>query len=292
MNWEKIPDLIETDILCNNKIDAIDYLYADSRNVTYHQHDAYEFFLLLKGDINFYSEQVGFHVRRGDLICIPPYLFHTRDMSKTLPYERVVINLKESVLQYHSKPDTDFSQLFKQLTDHGMATLHMDDQEISQYTLASGQLEAEQENQAFGKSIMVEALIQQILVMVGRNAMTAQPVKRKDIMPPLVVETLAYIEQHLGENITMDGIAEALHHNALYLGRCFKAVTGVPIKQFVITKRLSTAKRLMSNGSSPSEACFKVGYNDYSNFSRTFTKRCGISPRHYAEAFEQDNKTE
>lgn len=102
-------------------------------------------------------------------------------------------------------------------------------------------------------------------------------------MPRLVSGTIAYIEQHLTEEITLDILAEHFHHNGTYMSRCFKNITGISLHQYIIRKRISLAKKYLNEGCSPIDACYLSGFNDYSNFSRTFTKHVGESPKKFQQ---------
>lgn len=65
----------------------------------FHNHDGYELFLLLEGELNYYIEQVGSNIKRGNLVCIKPYDFHTRDVIDKNSYDRIVINIKEAYMK-------------------------------------------------------------------------------------------------------------------------------------------------------------------------------------------------
>ena len=101
------------------------------------------------------------------------------------------------------------------------------------------------------------------------------------IMPDFLAETFSYIEDHLCEEITLKQLAEHVHHNGTYLSRCFKKLSGASLTQYILAKRIALAQKLLREGCSPNDACFQSGFNNYSNFSRTFSKQAGCSPRQY-----------
>jgi YesN/AraC family two-component response regulator len=98
---------------------------------------------------------------------------------------------------------------------------------------------------------------------------------------PIVTKIFSYIEAHYREKFSIKHLADELHHNADYLTRCFKKTTGCSIQQFVIAKRVNLAQKLLREGNTPLDACYLSGFENYSNFSRTFTKHTGISPKKY-----------
>ena len=48
---------------------------------------------------------------------------------------------------------------------------------------------------------------------------------------------------------------------------------------YVITKRLVYAQKLLWGGSSVTEACYESGFRDYAHFIKSFTKTFGCSPK-------------
>ena len=85
MELEKTLDALNQNILCNHQT----ILHTGA---FFHNHNGYELFLLLDGDLNYYIERVGMHLERGHLVLIKPYDFHRRDIVTGNSYERIVIN--------------------------------------------------------------------------------------------------------------------------------------------------------------------------------------------------------
>ena len=82
---------------------------------------------------------------------------------------------------------------------------------------------------------------------------------------------------------SLDGATQArcgrppqLHHFA----RQFKAATGLPPHQFVITRRVERAKELLQAGTdlSLAEVALRAGFSDQSQFSRHFKRLVGVTP--------------
>ena len=63
----------------------------------------------------------------------------------------------------------------------------------------------------------------------------------------------------------------------------FKKHEGVSIINYLISQRITEAKRLLIEGStSLKDVATLVGYNDYNYFSRIFKKNVGCSPKDFA----------
>ena len=55
------------------------------------------------------------------------------------------------------------------------------------------------------------------------------------------------------------------------------------INKYVTAKRIAHSKEYLAQGYSVTETCEKCGFNDYSNFLKSFTKAVGITPGNYAQ---------
>jgi AraC-like DNA-binding protein len=61
-----------------------------------------------------------------------------------------------------------------------------------------------------------------------------------------------------------------------------KAITDLPVNEFIKTLRLKKAAALLQQGlQNVNEVAGEVGFNDRSHFSKSFTKHFGISPAQY-----------
>ncbi len=274
MEIEKTMDALNENILCNHKTICGNWSF-------FHNHDGYELFFLLNGDLNYYIEQIGMHLKRGDLVLIKPYNFHRREIVTGEFYERIVINVKDSYIESLSSKKTDLSACFYNLPTGKNSLLKLNEQQIIEYTLIAQHLSQELESGEYGSDILVDTYIKQILIMVNRIASKTNFVGIKNIMPSLVSNTIAYIEQHINDEITLDILSEYLNYNGTYISRCFKKTTGISLQQYIIQKRITLAKKYLCAGCRPFEACYLSGFNDYSNFSRTFAKQTGTSPKKF-----------
>lgn len=92
---------------------------------------------------------------------------------------------------------------------------------------------------------------------------------------------VAYINENLAEDLTLDRLAEVCYISKSYLSHQFKQYTGLSIYQFIIKKRLTVARNMIQEGTPVTEACMTCGFSDYSNFHRSFKKEFGVSPKEF-----------
>ncbi|MGN6712094.1 AraC family transcriptional regulator [Anaerocolumna jejuensis] len=274
MEISKIHDNLHSDIICEHKSD-------DYGGDFFHNHDGYELFLFLDGYINYYVEQQGKKMLRGDLICIKPYDFHRREFTKAVLYERIIINVRDTVMDTLSSAKTNLSSCFYRLPTGCINVLHLKEDEVDSFIQLAHQLNREMNSKEYGSDIQANSYIKQILVLVNRLSSSTKRTKHENIMPRMIQETMIFIEKHLTENISLDILSKEVHHNGIYISRRFKEITGISLQQYIIKKRITLAKSYLNEGYSPFDTCFLSGFNDYSNFSRTFSKQVGLPPKKY-----------
>lgn len=92
-------------------------------------------------------------------------------------------------------------------------------------------------------------------------------------------ESMAYIDAHYTEALTLAEVAEKSGLSRFYFSRMFKQETGRSFKDYLNMKRLAAAKKLLVLPEmNISQACYSVGFNDVAYFARIFRRYEGLSP--------------
>lgn len=95
---------------------------------------------------------------------------------------------------------------------------------------------------------------------------------------------LKYINLNINENLSLDELSQRFNLSKFYLTRRFKELTGLSLHQFIVKKRLTKARYLISVGVDPYRAAVDAGFNNYSHFSRTFKSYFGQNPSSIPQA--------
>jgi AraC-like DNA-binding protein len=282
----KMLAILEADLLCEYK--TIDEpVYSASPDwkepAIMHNHDGYEMLLLLKGEVNFYIEEYGRRLMPGDLICINPYDFHLCEMIDVNSYDRIVVNVSEPLMSVLSTDKTNLTDCFVQ--NGRFNVIHFEGDDLKKVCEYAEGLRHALNSEEYGADIMANTYIRQLLVLVNQHSVSNAAVlpKGKSIMPELVAETIRYVDKHLQEDITQQMLADHLHHNSTYISRCFRKFAGISLQQYIINKKITLAQRYLRDQIPPYDVCFMVGFHNYSNFSRTFSKYSGVSPKRYQQ---------
>lgn len=108
--------------------------------------------------------------------------------------------------------------------------------------------------------------------------------KSGHILSPSIEEAIAYINQNISSNLSLEVIAEHIHIHTSYLSRLFKKDCGISLTDYINKQRIELAKELLSYGNILSyEIAEQVGYNDPAYFSATFKKYTGLTPKEFRQ---------
>jgi AraC family transcriptional regulator len=93
---------------------------------------------------------------------------------------------------------------------------------------------------------------------------------------------VAFVEDHLSEEIRLVNLARLVGCTPDHLTRMFKRSFGVPLHQYVVQRRIERAKALLRGRShSIAEVAWACGFATQSHFSAVFKERTGVTPRAY-----------
>lgn len=110
---------------------------------------------------------------------------------------------------------------------------------------------------------------------------SANPVTN-EMLPNHVIKTLAYIDAHYTERLTLDDISASLNISKFSLSHDFKKYIGKSIMDFACDKCIAKAKELLSTtDDSIGEIGYRMGFSSDAHFISVFKKRVGITPLKY-----------
>jgi len=103
-----------------------------------------------------------------------------------------------------------------------------------------------------------------------------------------LTKVMHYLNTCYLKNVELDKVAEVANLHPSSFCRFFKEKSGKSLSQFVNDMRISYACRLIIDGKmSVSQVCFESGFNNLSNFNRTFKRQTGFTPTGYFEEFHR-----
>lgn len=92
-------------------------------------------------------------------------------------------------------------------------------------------------------------------------------------------KVIAYIENHLEDEIDNGEIADILGYSVYHVQRLFTMVAGIPLAEYVRSRRLSkAAAELQSGENKVIDVALKYGYSSPNSFNRAFKAFHGVPP--------------
>jgi AraC-like DNA-binding protein len=99
---------------------------------------------------------------------------------------------------------------------------------------------------------------------------------------PSVRRARKFLLDHLGEDVTLDALADHARADKFHLCRAFSRELGFPPYAFLTRARIVRAQLLLRRGLRPSEVAPLVGFCDQSQMHRHFARIVGCTPGTYA----------
>ena len=109
------------------------------------------------------------------------------------------------------------------------------------------------------------------------------PEQRKESAVHLrMKEILQYIEEHYGEDITLENMAASASISKTECARCFKTSLNTTPYKYLTEFRLSKAARRLKTTDDPiGTIAAEAGFHQVSHFGKLFKEKTGSSPREY-----------
>lgn len=92
------------------------------------------------------------------------------------------------------------------------------------------------------------------------------------------------LDARLVEGIALEEAASMIHVHPAHLVRAFSAVFGIAPHQYLVSRRIDLARRLLLDGQPPREAAPAAGFYDQSHLTRHFKRIVGTTPGRYGRA--------
>ncbi|MDO4294232.1 MAG: AraC family transcriptional regulator [Eubacteriales bacterium] len=256
---------------------------SSSWNAEFHMHNFCEIYLLLKGEVDFFIDDSRFRISPGTLIPINDYELHKAILVSPGEYQRCYIHIPKRYFQRFSSELTDVSACFYNRRPGRENIFRLTPEQSGFIQRCIRRMMELRDSSPFGCDLLTESCLVQVLVLVNSlfysgqaaNACTGRQYS------PAVASAIAFLDAHLLSEISLEQIAKACCLEKHYLCRLFKKETGVTPFRFLLLKRLSLSKQLLSQGYSVTEACFRTGFRNYNNFITTFRNQVGCTPGQY-----------
>lgn len=260
---------------------SVAHLYSEEKTMDMHIHDCYEIYYSISGGKQFLIDNKVYSVAPGDLFIINQFESHKLSDVDSDAHERIILNIHPNYVKALSTEKTDLDECFSKHPTSFQHKISLSKENQSRFLYQMDKLASAD---GYGCDIIQRAILLELLVMLNRlstyNASDDAVLNYK--LDHQVDEILAYINQNLSSQITIQTLSEHFYMSPSYLCRIFKKATGTTVGKYINARRITMARALLSEGSSVTQAYERSGFTDYSSFFKTFTKVVGVSPKKYA----------
>jgi len=250
---------------------------AKGARMEYHYHDFCKLVLLVSGQGEYTVEDRHYSLRAGDILLIGSGQIHRPEFSEGLEYERFIFYISPEFLGKQSTEDCNLEDLFDGIYGH---VLRLEERRYQKVFSLVEMLEEELKKDSFGKSVLGNSLLLQLLVRVGRYRDKGQlhMAERQSVSDERIKRMLIFMENHLSEELSVEFLAEQFFISRYHLMRLFKKETGQSLYDYLTERRLFFARELIRQGVPATESYFQAGFGSYSSFTRAYGKRFGTTP--------------
>lgn len=242
-----------------------------------HYHDAYEIYLQLDGKRYLFFDNICYTLERGAVVIVKPFDIHYAESRESDFYERYVINFHDGDLSV-ILDDSEIQYLLDKLDS---CVLQLDEWQTKALTEDFRRIdEFSKENGVLSKKSLHSALIQlldRVLSFTG-----AERAAGGKSVAPYIEKAIKYINMNYRDNLTLDGICEAVSTSKYHFCRSFKTATGATAMEYLNNVRLTKVHNLLLNTKmNIDEIADLTGFSSAVNLTRAFKKVYGSSPRDF-----------
>ena len=242
----------------NFKIEYIESETSHSVLWERHCHAKYEMIAVADGDITVMLEGENHRLKKNQVIIIPPLLYHSVKANGEGSYRRIT-----ALFGVDAIPDVFREDFSKQERNTTVNTSH---------------IEKIKEICRRGDASFYAPLLQSLMVEIFYDAFLTPQVNTKIKNDEFLRKTFEYIDMHLHEKILLEDLAKYTARSKSSFCHLFESKMNTSPKQYILQKMLALASKLFDEGVPHTAVAMQVGYENYSNFYRIYSKYYGTSP--------------
>lgn len=239
-----------------------------------HVHEWMEIYFFISGQASYLVEGTAYHLQPNDILIMRSAETHTLTISPDEPYERIAIQFSPALL---ASIDPE-QRLLRPFLDRPLG-------QLNRYAAAedpTGRLRTAFAGFSFDSvpDIRLNLLARLLLFLTALDGIYEQAgLPLRVPARGLPGQLVAYINEHLFEDISLQTVADHFYRSRSQISRAFQQATGSPLWEYVTLKRLMAARAMIQRGESAGSACMACGFSDYSSFFRSYRTHFGHVPR-------------
>jgi len=247
--------------------------------IAYHQHDLFELYYPISGNITFYVNGNDYILSPGDFIAISPGELHMQIFKEETAVEMMILLVNRTFFEELSTKNVNIQSFFKALLEKKLIHIHPDG-DMSD-SIKSSIKKLERAYNSTKEKLRYDYFLEFLYLI--NNIFTSSESYSHFIKPNTKISSiLDYIDNNLNNDLSLNVISNKFFISKYHLLREFTKYNDSTLHQYILQKRLTMAKRLIDTGQTLDMVYRKCGFESYSTFSNAFKKKFGINPKKYS----------
>lgn len=267
--------------MLTDKPNPIECHFSDSMDTIdkrYTAHPQYEIFLLLEGDVTMLINSQRYMIKNGALVLLTSRDLHISMNNAPRTYKRITVMFDPHAIRQFNTEHTNLLDCFSIAASKQRNILYLSAEQIQTVQALADQILTNGRSDRFGDDIIVLTSLLSLLIFINRLYRSHLPKIAPLPLTPIIREIVDYVDSHIDEELSVQSLCHHFSYSVAYISAQFSKQMGLPLKQFIITKKIALAKQLLAESLSVTQVYERCGFGDYSNFIRTFKKTVGVSP--------------
>ena len=243
-----------------------------------HDHSAVEVLLTLEGSVTYTVEDKLYHVRKGEVLIVPPDTLHSLSMGE---------GSSRYLFLFEADPLMAMRDL-KAMASYFHKPFHLRDGSDAHVRIRELLLRAREayEKREMMWNTMCYSCILRVYATLGQRYLSGIKPRTGDNMRNMDSEVInavmTYINNHYREELSLEDVARFAGFSRYYFSRSFKRQTGYSFKDYLCQKRLQVAMDLLiRTNRSMRDVAIESGFGSVATFNRVFREKKGCTPTQY-----------
>ena len=266
------------------------YEYSERMQVTqYHCHDYYELYIHLRGGEYMGVDNKLYLLKPNQMFIIPPFYMHGLSCTKEMRgYERAYLNLSPEIMEILGCGQLNLGDYLRSFTSREQYTYQLDEERARQFVQCIRFIQEDQ-----GKDLKPTQRFQMYAKMIDLMSLVCQvageeePEQEGAVSNSFIQDVLTYINNHYTEELRVGELAKHFSVSDSYLSHEFARLINRSLYEYILYRRIMLSRQKMMSEDSLNVIAYQCGFNDYSNYLRSFTKLVGMSPSRYRKRLKQ-----
>ena len=224
-----------------------------------HFHGNFELIYAISGDVDVVVNGESYKLSAGELLLVSPYSIHSLEI------------YKESKIWVGVFSDDFVSSFFRKNKNIGYSKFRCE-------TCVEEFLKEKLFFQGVPEHYSLMGCLYLVLNECIKNSTRPESEKDNEFMYAII----DYILKHLGEGISLEGIASSMGYERHYFSSLFHKCFSMNFRNFVNLFRFEKACQLLiEDNSSITQICSECGFGSIRSFNRIFKEMSGMTPGEY-----------